>query len=57
MQDNQSTQEIRQCPVCGNALEIDGDEFNTFVCTKSDFEKLADLAKRIGHRIDLVQNL
>lgn len=39
------------------ALEIDGDEFNTFVCTKSDFEKLADLAKRIGHRIDLVQNL
>lgn len=39
------------------ALEIDGDEFNTFVCTKSDFEKLADLAKRISHRIDLVQNL
>ena len=39
------------------ALEIDGDEFDTFVCTKSDYEKLVALAKSIGHRIDMVQNL
>ena len=39
------------------ALEIDGDEFDTFVCTKSDYEKLVELAKSIGHRIDMVQNL
>ena len=38
------------------ALEIDGDEFDTFVYTKSNYEKLVALAKSIGHRIDMVQN-
>ncbi len=39
------------------ALEIDADEFDTFVCTKNDYGKLTALATKIGHRIDLVQNL
>ncbi|MBQ1617057.1 MAG: hypothetical protein II086_07345, partial [Ruminococcus sp.] len=41
MQDNQSTQEIRQCPVCGNALEIDGDEY---VCTNAGCHYTASVA-------------
>ena len=32
MQENQGVQELKNCPICGNALEIDGDEY---VCKNS----------------------
>lgn len=41
MQDHQSTQDIKNCPICGSALEIDGDEY---VCKNSGCHYTASAA-------------
>ena len=41
MQENQGVQELNNCPICGNALEIDGDEY---VCKNAGCHYTASVA-------------